>query len=86
MYIRFLNLLKVNCGICFILIIKIYEDLVKPLRALCNLQFERGAKPHHSKEYRLFNGMYNKHLSKKNINKLTKNSKFIAQGKTLNLI
>ncbi|RNA05560.1 DTW domain-containing 2 [Brachionus plicatilis] len=56
---------------------KIYEDLVRPLKALCEYQFEYGAQPHQSKEFLIFNGLYNKPLSKKYRNYLTKNSKFL---------
>jgi hypothetical protein len=55
--------------------------LVKPLKALCDYQFEHGAKPHQSKEYLIFNGLYNKPMSKKMFNKLTKNSKFLSENK-----
>lgn len=58
---------------------QIYDDLVKPLRALCNYQFEHGAQPHQSKEWLIFNNLYKKPISKKNLNKLTKNSKFLKQ-------
>ena len=51
---------------------------MKPLKALCDYQFEHGACTHQSKEYLIFNGKYKKPISKKNFNKLTKNSKFIA--------
>jgi hypothetical protein len=59
-------------------ILKIYEDLVRALKALCDHQFAHGAEPHQSKEFLLFNGLYKKPLSKKMYNKLTKNSKFLA--------
>ncbi len=55
--------------------------MVKPLKALCDYQFEHGAQPHQSKEYLLFNGLYNKPLSKKMFNKITKNSKFLDENK-----
>ena len=60
---------------------KIYTDLVKPLKALCDYQFEFGALPHQSKEWLIFNNLYKKPISKKNLNKLTKDSKFLNQNK-----
>ena len=53
--------------------------MVKPLKALCDYQFEHGARPHQSKEYLIFNGLYKKPLSKKSLNYLTKNSKFFQE-------
>jgi hypothetical protein len=59
---------------------KIHEQLVKPLEALCAFQLNHGALPHQSKEYLIFNGLYKKPISKKNFNKLTKNSKYINES------
>ena len=58
---------------------QIHHDLVKPLKALCDFQMDHGAVPHQSKEYLIFNGLYKKPISKKNFNKVTKNSKFIGE-------
>ena len=63
---------------------KMYEDLVKPLKALCQFQLDHGCEEHQSKEYLIFKGLYTKPISKKYYNKLTKGSKFIfdEQNKT----
>ena len=55
---------------------QMYEDLVKPLKALCQFQLDHGCEEHQSKEYLIFKGLYNKPISKKYYNKLTKGSKF----------
>jgi len=59
---------------------QIYNDLVKPLKALCDFQFQHGAQPHQSKEYLIMNGLYKKAISKKNLIKLTKDSKFMQNS------
>ena len=46
---------------------------------MCAFQLNHGALPHQSKEYLIFNGLYKKPISKKNFNKLTKNSKYINE-------
>ncbi|CAF0728337.1 unnamed protein product [Brachionus calyciflorus] len=65
---------------------QIYHDLVRPLKALCEYQFEHGAQPHQSKEYLIFKGLYNKPLSKKYKSYLTKNSKFLNESPNDNII
>ena len=63
---------------------KMYEDLVKPLKALCQFQLDHGCEEHQSKEYLIFKGLYNKPISKKYYNKLTKDSKFDIKNDNIN--
>jgi hypothetical protein len=58
---------------------KIFDDLVRPLVALCDFQMDYGAQPHDSKEYLIMNGLYKKQLSKRYLNKLTSNSKLVKK-------
>ena len=60
---------------------QMYEDLVRPLKALCKFQLDHGCVEHQSKEYLIFNGLYTKPISKKYYNKLTKGSKFDFESK-----
>ncbi len=52
---------------------------MRPLKALCDVQFENGAAVHHSKEYLIINGLYKKNISKRSYVKLTKDSKLLAK-------
>ena len=61
------------------LTVKIHDDLVRPLKALCDYQLEYGAVSHQSKEHLIFNGLYKKPISKQNFNRFTKNSKYIEE-------
>lgn len=54
---------------------QLQEDLIKPLRALCEFQIQNGAMKHHSKEYLIVNGQYDKPISKRNVYRLTKDTK-----------
>ena len=47
---------------------------MKPLEALCDYQFNYGAVPHQSKEFMIVKGLYTKKISKKNLNKLTRDT------------
>lgn len=61
-------------------LIKIHTDLLRGLKALCDFQIEHGSECHQSKEYLILNGLYDKPISKRNIYRLTKNSKLAAAG------
>jgi hypothetical protein len=43
----------------------IYQQLNKPLEALCKFQLEHGAVRHSSKEYMILNGLYKKPITRK---------------------
>jgi hypothetical protein len=58
---------------------QLHADLVRPLKALCDYQLEHGAQTHQSKEYLIFNGLYKKPISKKNFNKIVRESKFFNE-------
>ena len=58
---------------------EIYTDLVKPLKALCDYQFEFGAVAHQSKEWLLVNNKYTKPISRRNLNKLTRDTKVLKE-------
>jgi DTW domain-containing protein YfiP len=53
----------------------IFEDLVRPLKALCKFQLDNGCVIHHSKELLLSQGKYEKPINKKHYSKVTKGSK-----------
>ena len=55
---------------------------MKPLEALCDYQFNYGAVPHQSKEFMIVKGLYTKKISKKNLNKLTRDTKLQENEKT----
>ncbi len=59
----------------YLIYLKIHTDLLKPLKALCDFQIECGAQEHQSKEYLILKGLYTKPISKRNIYRLTKNTK-----------
>ncbi len=48
---------------------------MRPLKALCDFQIQNGSECHQSKEYLILNGLYTKPISKRNIHRLTKNTK-----------
>ncbi len=52
--------------------------MVNALKALCKYQFDHGARPHQSKEFLIMNGLYQKPISKKNLNKYTKDTKIVS--------
>lgn len=60
--------------------IQIYEDLVKPLKALCDYQFSFGAVPHQSKEYLIVNGLYKKEINKKKLKQLIRDTKCVPNS------
>ena len=43
----------------------IYQQLNKPLKALCEFQLNHGAVRHFSKEYMILNGIYKKQITQK---------------------
>lgn len=53
------------------------QVLLRPLKALCSFQLDHGAQIHHSKEYLLKNGMYDKPLPK-NKNKIKRMEKLVT--------
>jgi hypothetical protein len=57
--------------------------LVRPLEALCEFQFNHGAVPHQSKEFLIVKGLYKKEISKRNLIKLTRDTKLLEANDNL---
>lgn len=57
---------------CFVVILYVLQVLSAPLDALCDFQIQHGAVQHHSKEYKIANGLWQKPLPRKVIRRMEK--------------